>query len=85
VAPAVFIAVGHPVASRGRGWRHVTKRVPTPLVTSSCPHARKMLLNGNSAFAVRVDAIHFCQGALAASGACRPCFGGFCLRIQEVT
>jgi hypothetical protein len=45
-----------------------------------------MLLNGNSAFAVpehsSVDAIHFCQGA--ASGACRPCFGGFCLQIQEV-
>jgi hypothetical protein len=35
-----------------------------------------MLLNGNSAF------IQFCQGA--ASGACRPCFGGFCLHIQEV-
>jgi len=46
-----------------------------------------MLLNGNSAFAVpehsSVDAIHFCQGALAASGACRPCFGGFCCRFRR--
>jgi hypothetical protein len=47
-----------------------------------------MVLNGNSAFAVpehsSVDAVHFCQGALAASGTWRPCFGGFCLQIQQV-
>jgi hypothetical protein len=76
------------LVARLQSFTLVTKtELRAPAGNSFLP-ARRMVLNGNSAFAVpghsSVDAIHFYQGALAAGGAWHSCFGGFCLQIQEV-